>query len=80
MVRPIYLTHAVFLVFAFLRLGIAASPSQLDHVARNVWLFLVLAAITLLVSAITYTLIERPFLALKHQRFLTIGRVREDAM
>jgi len=76
----IYLTHAVFLVLAFLRLGIAASPTQLDHVARNVGLCLALAAVTLLVSAITYKLIERPFLALKHQRFITIGRVREDAM
>jgi peptidoglycan/LPS O-acetylase OafA/YrhL len=76
----IYLTHAVFMVFVFLRLGIAASPAQLRHPGRNVLMLVGLSTVTLAVSALTYRWIERPFLALKHHRFLSIGRVREDAM
>ena len=43
-------------------------------------LFIYMAGATLLVSATTYQLIERPFLRLKHSRFLLIGKVREDVM
>ena len=76
----IYLTHAVFLVFAVLRLGIKPARILPQDFPGNLMLFLYVAGATLLVSAITFHLIERPCMRLKHSRFLTIGRVREDAM
>ncbi len=76
----IYLLHSVGMVYIFMHLGIAASDRQLDHVGRNILLFVGLSTAILLVSALTHRWIERPFLRLKHGRFLHIGRIREDAM
>lgn len=76
----IYLVHAVFIVFAVVKLDIQPSDELLSHHLSNLMLFIYMAGATLLVSAATYQLIERPFLRLKHSRFLLIGKVREDVM
>lgn len=76
----IYLLHGVCIVYFFLRLGIHASDAQLGHALRNILLFFGLGGLSLALSAMTYHLVERPFLRLKHSRFLMIGGVREDAM
>ena len=76
----IYLSHAVFIIFVVLRLGLRSSESQLSEYTTNVMLFIYIAGATLLFSATTYELIEKPFLRLKHSKFLTIGRLREDVV
>ena len=76
----IYLWHAVFIVMLVLRLNIQPSDTQLAEYLSNFMLFIYMAGATLLVSATTYQLVEKPFLRLKRNRFLRIGQVREDAM
>jgi len=76
----IYLMHSVFIIYFVLRLNIHASDQQLSRHLPNLALFAGLVAITLAASATTYLLVEKPFLRLKHGRFLAIGRIREDAM
>lgn len=76
----IYLIHATLLVFTFMRLGIQPSTAQSADYATNILLFIGIAGATLLLSATTYYLVERPFLRLKHSSYLKIGKVTEDAM
>jgi peptidoglycan/LPS O-acetylase OafA/YrhL len=76
----IYLVHGVFMIYFVLRLNIHASDQQLGRYLPNLLLFVTVAGLTLVASAMTYLLVEKPFLSLKHGQFLAIGRVREDAM
>jgi peptidoglycan/LPS O-acetylase OafA/YrhL len=76
----IYLVHVVFIVFAVLRLGLRTSDAQMTDHLTNIMLFIYIVGASLLVSATTYHLIERPFLRLKRGKFLSIGQIREDVM
>ncbi|OOG63458.1 hypothetical protein B0E46_10735 [Rhodanobacter sp. B04] len=76
----IYLWHAVFIIAVVLRLDIQPSEARLAEHLPDFMLFIYIAGATLLVSATTYHLVEKPFLRLKQRRFLLIGQVREDAM